>query len=97
MMPARIFAVTSAVLVALLAAPAFAQSRPSDTAASPRQRPPSEDWTRPTRSEKDMAARYATWDRKARESTSGICVGCDTAAGLQATVKTPRKSRKLRR
>lgn len=93
MMPARVFAVTSAVLVALLAPPAFAQSRSSDRIASTRQQTTTEDWTKPTRSEKDMAARYATWDRKARESTSGICVGCDTPA----PAKAPRQPRKGKR
>ncbi|MBX3536512.1 MAG: hypothetical protein KF735_02640 [Chelatococcus sp.] len=97
-MTARVFAVTSAVLVALLAAPALAQSRPADTTTPARQRPTSEDWTKPTRSEKDMAARYATWDRKARESTSGICTGCDASTSLKAApVKSPRQARKSRR
>ncbi|CAH1655996.1 conserved exported hypothetical protein [Hyphomicrobiales bacterium] len=98
MMSARVFAVTSAVLVALFAAPALAQSRASDPTASTRQRPPGQDWTKPTRSEKDMAARYATWDRKARESTNGICVGCDAPGSLKTVpAKTPRQARKLGR
>ncbi|CAH1670156.1 hypothetical protein [Chelatococcus asaccharovorans] len=92
-MPARVFAVTSAVLVALLATPALAQSRSSDRIASTRQQTPTENWTKPARSEKDIAARYADWDRKARDSTSGICVGCDTPAPMN-TQRKPKKSKR---
>lgn len=92
-MPARVFAVTSAVLMALLATPALAQSRSADRIASNRQQPPTEDWTKPTRSAKDIAARYADWDRKARDSTSGICVGCDSPAPMKAS-RQPKKGKR---
>jgi len=43
------------------------------------------DASRIDKSQKNLDARYAEWDRRAKAMTSGICVGCDTPTPM--TVK----------
>jgi hypothetical protein len=74
----------ASVAVLVLAGPAEAQSRRT----SARAPAPMSDASRIAKSQKDLDARYTEWDRRAKASTSGICVGCDTPTSM--TVKSLR-------